>query len=119
MATTIIFGDTIAMLRETGATLISTPELCGYVASLASEAKTQPMNIGGSAKSGAISLSMVRAYHSSSYAALAFNRWFDFKTVIPCHYGAFPVLVQTPEAFKAKVTKGAVWAPAPMGSREF
>ncbi|HEV3042276.1 MAG TPA: metal-dependent hydrolase [Roseiarcus sp.] len=176
------FGDTIAILKQTGATLISTPELCGYVASVASEAKTQPMNIGGSAQSGAISISMVRAYHSSSYAApdgkviyggmpaglivkasgrsvyhmgdtaaysdmalvnelhrpeigivpigdnytmgpdeaaLAVNRWFDFKTVIPCHYGTFPVLVQTPEAFKAKVSKGAVWAPTPMGSREF
>lgn len=32
-------------------------------------------------------------------AALACTRFFDFKTVIPCHYGTFPVLDQTPERF--------------------
>jgi L-ascorbate metabolism protein UlaG (beta-lactamase superfamily) len=52
-------------------------------------------------------------------AAYAVNHWFDFKTVIPCHYGTFPALVKTADAFQAKVRKGEVWAPSPMGSREF
>lgn len=32
-------------------------------------------------------------------AALACQRYFNFKTVIPCHFGTFPVLDQTPERF--------------------
>jgi L-ascorbate metabolism protein UlaG (beta-lactamase superfamily) len=176
------FGDTIEILKQTGATLVSTPELCGYVASAASGVKVQGMNIGGTMQVGSVSVAMVRAYHSNSYnapdgrviyggmptglilkagghsiyhmgdtsaysdmalaqefhhpeigvvpigdfytmgadeAAYAVNKWFEFKTVIPCHYGTFPVLAQSADAFKAKVTKGEVWAPAPMGSREF
>ena len=34
-------------------------------------------------------------------AALACQRFFDFKTAIPCHYGSFPILDQTPEKFVA------------------
>jgi L-ascorbate metabolism protein UlaG (beta-lactamase superfamily) len=175
------FGDTIDILKTTGATLVSTPELCGYVGSVASDVKAQPMNIGGSAQSGPVAVSMVQAFHSSSYAApdgrqiyggmptglilkvdgrsvyhmgdtsaysdmaltqhfyrpeigivpigdnytmgpemaaYAVNTWFDFKTVIPCHYATFPVLVKTADEFVAKVTKGKVWAPEPMESRE-
>jgi L-ascorbate metabolism protein UlaG (beta-lactamase superfamily) len=175
------FGDTVNILNETGATLVSTPELCGYVSAVAGSAKTRPMNIGGSAELGAVSVSMTRAYHSSSYsapdgrivyggmptglilkahgrsiyhmgdtsafsdmalinefhrpeigivpigdnytmgaeeAAFAVNRWFEFKTVIPCHYGTFPMLAQTAEPFQRKVVKGDVWAPAPMQSRD-
>ncbi|MBD8066218.1 metal-dependent hydrolase [Devosia sp. PTR5] len=63
------FGDTIDILKMTGATLVSTPELCGYVASVFGDAKTRGMNIGGTAKLGAISVSMVKAFHSSSYSA--------------------------------------------------
>lgn len=32
-------------------------------------------------------------------AALACQRFFDFKTAIPCHYGSFPIIDQTPEKF--------------------
>ncbi|MCM2294290.1 metal-dependent hydrolase [Allorhizobium sp. BGMRC 0089] len=32
-------------------------------------------------------------------AALACQRYFNFKTVIPCHYGTFGLLDQTPEKF--------------------
>ncbi|WP_210011728.1 metal-dependent hydrolase [Neorhizobium galegae] len=32
-------------------------------------------------------------------AALACQRFFDFKHVIPCHYGGFPIVDQTPEKF--------------------
>lgn len=34
-------------------------------------------------------------------AALACKRYFDFDTVIPCHYGTFPVIDQTPDKFVA------------------
>ncbi|WP_127598403.1 metal-dependent hydrolase [Nitratireductor alexandrii] len=34
-------------------------------------------------------------------AALACQRFFKFETVIPCHYGSFPVIDQTPDKFVA------------------
>ena len=34
-------------------------------------------------------------------AAYAAKRYFDFKTVIPCHYRTFPLLEQNAEALKA------------------
>jgi L-ascorbate metabolism protein UlaG (beta-lactamase superfamily) len=34
-------------------------------------------------------------------AALAVKRYFDFETVVPCHYGTFDLLDQTPEHFIA------------------
>jgi len=34
-------------------------------------------------------------------AALACKRFFDFDTIIPCHYGTFPVIDQTPKKFAA------------------
>ncbi len=34
-------------------------------------------------------------------AALACQRFFSFKTAIPCHYGTFPIIDQTPEKFLA------------------
>jgi L-ascorbate metabolism protein UlaG (beta-lactamase superfamily) len=32
-------------------------------------------------------------------AALACRRYFNFKTAIPCHYGSFPIIDQTPDKF--------------------
>ena len=32
-------------------------------------------------------------------AALACQRFFQFETVIPCHYGSFPIIDQTPDKF--------------------
>lgn len=32
-------------------------------------------------------------------AALACNRFFSFDTIVPCHFGTFPLLEQTPDAF--------------------
>lgn len=32
-------------------------------------------------------------------AALACQRFFKFRNVIPCHYGSFPIIEQTPEKF--------------------
>ena len=32
-------------------------------------------------------------------AALACRRYFDFETVIPCHFGTFPIIDQTADLF--------------------
>ena len=34
-------------------------------------------------------------------AALACRRFFNFETVIPCHFGTFPMIDPTPEKFEA------------------
>jgi L-ascorbate metabolism protein UlaG (beta-lactamase superfamily) len=34
-------------------------------------------------------------------AAIACNRFFNFETVVPCHYGTFKQLAQTPKKFEA------------------
>ncbi|MFS8045037.1 metal-dependent hydrolase [Rhizobium sp. BR 314] len=46
-------------------------------------------------------------------AALACQRFFNFKTAIPCHYGTFPIIDATPEKFIAGLegSKTAVAAP--------
>ena len=41
-------------------------------------------------------------------AALACNEMFEFETVIPMHWGTFPALPGTPEAFAAAVKRGKV-----------
>jgi L-ascorbate metabolism protein UlaG (beta-lactamase superfamily) len=48
-------------------------------------------------------------------AALACQRYFDFKTAIPCHYGSFPIIDQTPEKFVAGLdgTRTRVLTPKP------
>ncbi|MBU1175995.1 MAG: metal-dependent hydrolase [Alphaproteobacteria bacterium] len=51
-------------------------------------------------------------------AALAVNRYFDFDTILPCHYLTFPSLAQSADAFVAAVTKGTVLTPAPMETVE-
>ena len=176
------FGDTLEILKSTGATLVASYEICSYVASVHSDARTFGMNIGGSANVGGLDVVMVRAHHSSSYAApdgriiyggepsgliaradgrsvyhmgdtaaysdmmlidelhhpeigivpigdaftmgareaaLAVDRWFRFKTVIPCHYLTFPMLAQSAEPFMRAVRKAEVWTPKPMQSRKF
>lgn len=52
-------------------------------------------------------------------AALAVNRFFRFKAVIPCDYLTFPFIAQTPEEFVRNVTRSEVWAPKPMDERQF
>jgi len=39
-------------------------------------------------------------------AAMACNRYYDFETVIPCHYATFPIIDQTADKFVAEM-KGA------------
>lgn len=63
------FGDTVEILRATGATLVATPELCGYVGSVLDGAKVHGMNIGGSHDFGPLSVTMTKAFHSSAYTA--------------------------------------------------
>ena len=48
-------------------------------------------------------------------AAMACTRFFDFETIIPCHYGTFPIIDETPDAFVASLgtnaDKAAVMSP--------
>src|SRR5688500_16154790 len=46
-------------------------------------------------------------------AAMACKRYFSFRRIIPCHYGTFPALDQTPERFLAEMgaDRGKVLAP--------
>ena len=46
-------------------------------------------------------------------AALACRRYFNFSTVIPCHYGTFPILDPTPEKFVAAMEDDAHKVNAP------
>lgn len=54
-------------------------------------------------------------------AALACQRYFKFKTAIPCHYGTFPIIDQTPEKFVSGMdgSKTAVKTPKPGASLSF
>jgi len=36
-------------------------------------------------------------------AAMACKRYFEFKTIIPCHYGTFPIIDQSADAFVAEM----------------
>ncbi len=47
-------------------------------------------------------------------AAFAAKKYFNFKTVIPCHYKTFPVLEQSAEKLKAKLPKVKVIEPVVM-----
>ena len=44
-------------------------------------------------------------------AALACRSYFDFKTVIPCHYGTFPIIDQSPDKFIAEMAGQTVLVP--------
>lgn len=44
-------------------------------------------------------------------AALACKRFFQFETVVPCHYGTFPVLDRTADAFVAQMEGRKVVVP--------
>ena len=51
-------------------------------------------------------------------AAFAARRFFDFKTVIPCHYGTFPLLEQSAEPMKAALPDVNVVTPEVMRTVE-
>lgn len=44
-------------------------------------------------------------------AALACKRFFEFETVIPCHYGTFPIIDQTADKFLAEMGSNIVVVP--------
>jgi L-ascorbate metabolism protein UlaG (beta-lactamase superfamily) len=154
-------GDALAILKATGAQLVSSFEVCMWLGSQGSE-NLNPGNIGGRVDCGAFSVNFVNALHSSGTtqdgrsiylgnpmglivkaegeptlyhmgdteifgdmalineihrpqvgivpigdrftmgahtAALACRRFFDFRAILPCHYGTFPIIDQTADAF--------------------
>jgi L-ascorbate metabolism protein UlaG (beta-lactamase superfamily) len=46
-------------------------------------------------------------------AALAARRFFRFTDVLPCHYGTFPILDETPDAFVAAMQGSGVYVHTP------
>ena len=51
-------------------------------------------------------------------AAWAARRWFDFETVVPCHYATFPMLAQSAEPLRAALPGVDVRIPAVMEAIE-
>jgi len=51
-------------------------------------------------------------------AAFACRTYFDFETVLPCHYGTFPMLDQTADKFVAGMEEHSVSVPEVGGSIE-
>ena len=157
-------GDSVAILKKTGAMLVANFEICMYlVGKGVSDKVINPGNHGGTVDCGGFTTTFVNALHSSSaggpggsntylgnpaglvlhfpdertlyhmgdtdifsdmalinelhepkigivpigdrftmggaVAALACRRFFGFETVIPCHYGTFPIIDQTAERF--------------------
>ena len=148
-------GDSLSILKKTGAMLVANAEICTWFGSQGVE-KTNPGNHGGTVDCGGFTTTFVNALHSSSLsqegggniylgnplvlvlhfpgektlyhmgdtdifgdmalieelhrpqigivpigdrftmggavAALACRRFFNFETVIPCHYGTFPAI---------------------------
>ena len=155
-------GDTVAVAKETGATVIANFDLAQYLGSEGVE-KVDPGNTGGTVHHEGFSCTWVQAVHSSAYldkngvshdlgdpnglvfhlengrtvyhmgdtdvfgdmalvqelhrphvglvpigdrftmggavAALACRRYFDFDTIVPCHYGSFPIIDQDASKF--------------------
>lgn len=159
-------GDSVAILKKTGATVVANFEICMYlVGQGVSDQKINPGNHGGTVDCGSFTTTFVQALHSSSMpgeggsntylgnpaglvlhfpeeptvyhmgdtdifsdmglinelhepkvamvpigdrftmggavAALACRRFFNFETVIPCHYATFGMIDQTAEKFIA------------------
>jgi L-ascorbate metabolism protein UlaG (beta-lactamase superfamily) len=158
-------GDAVAICKVNGAQLVSTYEICVWLAGQGVESVNYA-NHGGTVDCGGFTTSFVVAFHSSSgeqdgkivylgnpaglivkapdeptlyhmgdteifsdmglineihapeigivpigdrftmgakTAALACKRFFNFKRIIPCHYGTFPILDQTADKFKAEM----------------
>lgn len=157
-------GDTIAIAKETGATVLANADLASWLSSKG-VSKLEMGNTGGTIHFDGFSTTFVNALHSSAQltengvshslgnanglvlhfedeptlyhmgdtdvftdmglinelhapeiglvpigdrftmggavAALACQRFFKFGTVIPCHYGSFPIIDQTPDTFVA------------------
>ncbi len=173
-------GDTLALAKETGATVVANYDLCMYLARKGLE-KFSPGNTGGTIGMDSFTVTFTNALHSSAtitedgvshslgnpnglmlhfedepsllhmgdtdifsdmtlidelhkpdigivpigdrftmggaVAALACLRYFNFSTALPCHYGSFPIIDQTPEKFVAGLegSKTKVETPKPGG----
>ncbi len=171
-------GDTIDILKSTGAQLTSSFEICMWAQSKGIE-NINPMGCGGTVDVGPFSVSLTIAHHSSSTgtegngpftlgqangiivtapdepvlyhmgdtdifldmelineihapkvgivpigdrftmgartAALACRRFFDFETIIPCHFGTFPIIDQDSAGFKDALGDqgGRMWSGVP------
>jgi L-ascorbate metabolism protein UlaG (beta-lactamase superfamily) len=46
-------------------------------------------------------------------AAMACRKYFEFRTIIPCHYGTFPIIDATPDAFIDAMAPVPVTVPKP------
>ncbi|MDO9415884.1 metal-dependent hydrolase [Pararhizobium sp.] len=174
-------GDTIAIAKETGATVVANADLAAWLGSKGVSA-LEMGNTGGTIHQRGFSTTFVNALHSSAQitedgvshalgnanglvlhfddeatlyhmgdtdifsdmalinelhqpeiglvpigdrftmggavAALACHRYFKFKTVLPCHYGSFGIIDQTPDLFVAGLegTSVKVETPASGGS---
>ena len=58
-------GDTVDIAKQTGASVITNYALCGWLGSQGVDA-LRPLNLGGTTDAGGVSVTMVRADHSSS-----------------------------------------------------
>ncbi|SMD05725.1 metal-dependent hydrolase [Rhizobium sp. RU36D] len=171
-------GDTIALARETGATVLANADLASWLGSKGVE-RIEMGNTGGTVAFDSFTVTFTNALHSSAQitedgvshalgnanglmlhfddepsllhmgdtdifsdmglinelhqpeigivpigdrftmggavAALACQRFFKFNTVLPCHYGSFGIIDQTPEKFVAGMegAKTKVQAPRP------
>jgi len=52
-------------------------------------------------------------------AALAVKRFFNLDAVIPCHYGSFPIIDQTPDKFIAEMQGAATRVIVPEKGKAF
>jgi L-ascorbate metabolism protein UlaG (beta-lactamase superfamily) len=157
-------GDTVAIAKEHGATVIANADLASWLGTQGVE-KLEMGNTGGTQTHDSFSVTFVNALHSSAFltengvsqalgnpnglvfhfendptlyhmgdtdifsdmalinelhqpeigivpvgdrftmggavAALACQRYFNFKAVLPCHYGSFPMIDQTADKFIA------------------
>ncbi|KQV34409.1 MULTISPECIES: metal-dependent hydrolase [unclassified Rhizobium] len=174
-------GDTIAIAKETGATVVANADLAAWLGSKG-VSKLEMGNTGGTIHLGGFSTTFVNALHSSAQitedgvshalgnanglvlhfedeptlyhmgdtdifsdmalinelhqpeiglvpigdrftmggavAGLACQRFFNFGTVIPCHYGSFPIVDQTPETFVSAMEGASVTVETPaVGTR--
>ncbi len=60
-------GDAVAIVQNTGATLIASPEVAGYAEThgIGYDTDSVPLNIGGTVTLGSVTYTMVRADHST------------------------------------------------------
>ncbi|MCK7614790.1 metal-dependent hydrolase [Roseibium sediminicola] len=176
-------GDSIEILKKTGAQLTSNFEICMWATRQGVD-NISPMNTGGMVNAGPFKVALTAAVHSSSkqsdgeaiylgnphgviievpgqkvlyhmgdtdifsdmalineiyrprigivpigdrftmggkVAALACRKFFDFDTIVPCHYGSFPIIDQTSDTFVGAMgpDSGKVSALKPGASVDF